>query len=80
MNRRELNSDIEAIEYQPRRIHYSDSEIYNMNHEVKFWDEVSGNLLNSEEGIAARLDEIQQLCSHEVYDKVRIINCWQSTG
>ena len=51
-----------------------------MDHEGRFWDEVSGNQLNSEGVIAARLDEIKQLYSHNVYDKVPLAECWQSTG
>ena len=51
-----------------------------MDHEGNFWDEVSGNQLNSEEVIAARLDEIKQLYSHDVYDKVPVAECWNSTG
>ena len=67
VHRRELNSDIEAIEYQPRRIHCSESEIYYMDHEGEFWDEVGGNQPKSDEAIAARLDDIKRLHSHEVY-------------
>jgi len=78
--RRELNSDLDVIEYQARRIHFSESEIYYMDHEGSFWDEVSGNRLNSEEVVAARLDEIKQLHSHHVYDKVPLTECWESTG
>ena len=51
-----------------------------MDHEGKFWDEVSGNQLNSDEAIEARLDEIKQLYSHDVYDKVPLAECGQSTG
>ena len=51
-----------------------------MDHDGNFWDEVSGAQLNSEEVMAARLDEIKQLYSHEVYEKVPIQECWDSTG
>ena len=80
LDARELNDDIEPNEQQPRRIHFSESEIYYMDHQGNFWDEVSGNPLNSEEVIAARLDEIKQLHSHDVYDKVPLTDCWQSSG
>ena len=53
---REIN-DAMAVEYKPRRIHFSESEIYYMDHQGNFWDEVSGNPLNSEEVIAARTAE-----------------------
>ena len=70
LDMQEFNSDLDAIEYQPRRIHFSESEIYSMDHGGRFWDEVSGNRLNSEVVIVARLDEIKQLYPHNVYDKV----------
>ena len=34
-----------------------------MEHEGRFWGEVSGNQLNPDEVIAARLDEMKQLFS-----------------
>ena len=43
-------------------------------------DDVSGNQLNSEEVVATRLDEIKQLHSHDMYDKVALAECWQSKG
>ena len=80
LDRRELNSDLDATEYQPRRIHFSESAIYYIDHEGKFWDQVSGNQLNSEEVVAARLDETKQLYAQDVYDKLPLSECWQSTG
>ena len=35
----------------------------------QFWDEISGKLLNRKEVIAARLNEIRQLHSHEIDDQ-----------
>ena len=46
-----------------------------MDHNGWFWDEMSGKRLNSEEVVAARLDEIKHLQSYEVYDKVPIEDC-----
>ena len=80
LNNREIDDDLTTNEYQPRRIHFSESEIYYLDHEGNFWDEVSGNQLNSDEVIKARLDEIKQLHQHDVYDKVPLSECWQSTG
>ena len=51
-----------------------------MDHEGNFWDEVSGNQLNSEEIVSARLDEIKELHSRGVYDKVPLAECCQATG
>ena len=51
-----------------------------MDHSGNFWDEMSGKQLNAEEARAARLDEIKQFHSHEVYEKVPIEECWNSTG
>ena len=61
-------------------IHFIQSEVYYMDHEGRFWDEVGGNPWYSEEVIAARLDEIKQLHSRDVYEKVPITECWRSTG
>ena len=36
LDKREANSDLEAIEYQTRRIHFSEPEIYHMGHENRF--------------------------------------------
>ena len=41
---------------------------------------MGGAQLSTEEAIAARLDEIKQLHSHDVYEKVPIEECWRSTG
>ena len=51
-----------------------------MDHSGNFWDEMSGKQLNAEEVRAARLDEIKQFHSHDVYEKVPIEECWKSTG
>ena len=65
---------------QPRRIYLSEEEIYYVDHQGNFWDEMSGKKLNSEEVIAARLDEIKHLHSYDVYEKVPVEECWKSTG
>ena len=41
---------------------------------------MSGTQLNSDDVIANRLDEIKHLHSYDVYEKVRIEQCWDSTG
>ena len=46
-----------------------------MDHEGRFWDEVSGNQLNSEEVIASCVGEIKQLHLRDVYDKVPLTEC-----
>ena len=51
-----------------------------MDHDAKFWEQVNGNQLNPDEVVAALLDEIEQLHTHDVYDKVPLTECRQSTG
>ena len=48
LNVRELDDDFTTTEYRPRRVHFSKSDIYYMDHEGKLWDEVSGKQLSSE--------------------------------
>ena len=60
---------------QPRRFYYGEDEIYYMDHQGQCWDEMSGKQLNSEEVIAARLDEIKHLHSFDVYEKVPVEEC-----
>ena len=43
-----------------------------MDYQGNFWDEMSGKALNRDEVLAARLDEIKQIHSHDVYEKVPI--------
>lgn len=76
-----MNSTVAWTPWNTNRAGYiSESEVYYMDHEGKFWEEVSGDQLSSEELIVARLDEIKQLHSHEVYDKLPLSMGWQSTG
>ena len=51
-----------------------------MDHVGQFLDEIRGKILNQEEVIAGRLQEIKQLQSQEVYEKVPVEECWTSTG
>ena len=80
LGRREVDCNLVAAGEQPRRIHFSKEEIYHLDHEGQYWDEMSGKMLNQEEAIAARLDEIKQLHVHDVYEKVPEEDCWKSTG
>jgi len=80
IERRELECDLIEPELQPRRIYFDEDEIYYMDSAGNFWDEMSGKALNHDEVIAARLDEIKQIHSHDVYEKVPIDLCWQVTG
>ena len=77
---RELDWNEVADSTPPGRIYYGEDEIYYMDHNGDFWDEMSGKQLNSDEVIAARLDEIKHLHSYDVYEKVPIEQCWDSTG
>ena len=72
VERRELDWNEVADSTPPRRIYYGEDEIYYMDHNGDFWDEMSGKQLNSEEVIAARLDEIKHLHSYDVYENVPI--------
>ena len=51
-----------------------------MGHNGELLDDMSGLQLNSEEVVAARLDEIEQLQFYDVYENVPIEQCWDSTG
>ena len=51
-----------------------------MDHEGEFWDELRNETLEKDEGVAARLGEINQRYSHDVYEKVPLDKCWESTG
>ena len=44
--------------------------VYYLDSEGRCWDEVSHKLLDSDGVAAARLDEIQQIRNHNVYEKV----------
>ncbi len=48
--------------------------------EIMFWDDVSGEPLSTERVIRARLEEIEEFPKREVYDKVPISQCWERTG
>jgi len=56
------------------------NEIYYMDSEGQFWDEISNKKLNANGVIADRLEEIKQVHSHRVYKKVPIQECWDRTG
>ena len=51
-----------------------------MDHNGEFRNEMSGKLPSSEEIIAARFEEIKHLHSYDVYEKVPIDQCCNSTG
>ena len=76
LDRRVFKIDLDTVEYQSRRARFRDSEIYFMDHEGRFWDEVGGGRLNSKDFIEARPDEIQQLYSDDLYDKAPLAECW----
>ena len=52
-----------------------EESVYYFDSEGRYWDEISNKLLNSEEVATARLDEIQQIHNHNVYEKVPIGEC-----
>ena len=54
--------------------------VYYLDSEGRCWDETSHKLLDSSEVIAARLDEIQQIRNHKVYEKVPLGECHQRSG
>jgi hypothetical protein len=48
--------------------------------EIMFWGDTSGEPLDTERVIRARLEEIEELRKRVVYDKVPISMCWERTG
>ena len=73
LDRRECDCNLvyaEGTQYQPRRIYSEEGGVYYLDHQGEFWGEVSIKELEREEVINARLDEIKQLHSHDVYEKV----------
>jgi hypothetical protein len=48
--------------------------------EIMFWDEISGEPLETERVIRARAEEIAEFRKREVYDKVPVSQCWERTG
>ena len=46
----------------------------------EYWDDLSGEKLDSEMVRVARREEVAQLEQHEVYDKVPEEECWNTTG
>ena len=54
--------------------------VYYLDSEGRCWDEVSHKLLDADGVAAARLDEIQQIHNHSVYEKVPVEECHQKTG
>ena len=71
----ELDCSQRNLSTRPRRSYYSEEEIYYMDHSGNSWDKMSGKQLNSEEVVAARLDEIKHLHSYDVCEKVPIQQC-----
>ena len=52
-------------------MYYSEDEIHYMDHNRWFWDEMSGKQLDSEEVVAARLDQIKNLHPYDVHMSMR---------
>ena len=55
-------------------------EIFYMDQNGDFWDDVSGARLNKQKIKEARLEEIKQLYKHRVYKKVPLSQCWEDAG
>ena len=85
IEKREMD-DFQKEKRTPGRILMSEAgkeswdAVYYMDSEGEFWDEVSNKKLNKNGVIAARLDEIKQVHTHGVYEKVPIEECWNQTG
>ena len=47
---------------------------------AQYWDEISGEPLDTEEVNKARSEEIIEVRKHNVYTKVPITECWDNTG
>ena len=58
----------------------NEKSFYYIDSEGQYWDEISNKLLDKEGVIAARLDEIQQIRHHNVYEKVPLSECHQNAG
>ena len=80
LDKREFDCNETSFEFHPRRVYVDEKEIYHLDQQGNYWDEVSGKQLNSEEVIAARLIEIKQFQVHDVYEKVPTEVCWEATG
>ena len=57
-----------------------EKSVYYLVAEGRYWDEISNKLLDRERVITARLDKIQQIRNHKVYEKVPLQECHQKTG
>ena len=83
MDEFELN---EIEETNPARVYLGKDEeesweaIYYMDSQGEYWDEISNKKPNQNGVIAARLDEIRQVHSHGVYEKVPMEECYTRTG
>jgi len=49
-------------------------------HEVMFWDEVTGQPLDTRLVVEARAKEMTKFSTHGVYHKVPVEECWKKTG
>ena len=48
--------------------------------EMQAWDDTTGEELDPELVRQARIEEMEEVRKHEVYEKVPIQECWDSTG
>ena len=46
----------------------------------QYWDDLSGEELDPSMVMAARSEELKEFVKHNVYNKVPICKCWESTG
>ena len=79
LNRSE-EEGINEVDEVPMRIYISDQEVYYVDFNAEYWDEVSNKKLNREEVILAGLNEVKQVQNHGVYEKVPTQQCWDRTG
>ena len=85
IDRREM-SDFEISRENPARAFFAEGvdekwdAIFYMDSDGEYYDEITNKKLNRNGVIATRLDEIKQVHSHGVYEKVPIEERWAKTG
>ena len=57
---------------QPRRIYPGKGEVHCFHHAGGLWDEINNKKAKTDEVISARLEELQQLHLHDVYEEMPI--------
>ena len=89
VERRESLGEVNLVEereakYQPGILIISEegevNQVYYVDSFGEYHDEITGKLLPKQEVIKARLDEMCQIRTHAVYDKVPIEECYIVTG